>query len=55
MLMYGFRIAHNTISLVFQDVCQAIIEGYAEEAIACSTTPEEWQEIAKQFGSRWVP
>ena len=25
---------------------------YAEEDIACPTTPEEWQEIAKQVGPR---
>ena len=40
-LMYGFRVAHYTISLVVHDVCQAIIEEYAEEALACPTTPEE--------------
>lgn len=51
--MYGFQIAHNTISLVVHDVCQAVIEEYAEETIGCPTTPEEWQEIATQIGSRW--
>lgn len=40
-LMYGFRVADSTISLVVRDVCQAIIDEYAEEVIACPTTPEE--------------
>ena len=50
-LMYRFRVAHNTISLVVHNVCQAIIEEYVEEVKACPATPEEGQEIAKQFGS----
>ena len=45
-LVYGFRVAHNTISLFVHDVWQAIIEEYAKDAIASATTPEEWQEIA---------
>lgn len=52
-LMYGFRVADSTISLVVRDVCQAIIDEYAEEVIACPTTPEEWSQIAEQFGRRW--
>ena len=52
MLMYGFQVAHNIIFLVDHDVCQAIIEEYAEVTTACQTTPEEWQEITKQFGCR---
>ena len=52
-LMYGFRVADNTISLIVREVCQAIIDEYAEEVIACPTTPQEWQPIADQFGTRW--
>ena len=39
-LMYGFRVAHNTISLLVRDVCEAIITEYANEVISCPTTPE---------------
>ena len=39
--MYGFWLAHKTISLIIPDVCQAVTEEYAEEVIACPTTPEE--------------
>jgi hypothetical protein len=52
-LMFSFRVAHNTISSIVCEVCQTIIETYAEAVIACPTTPEEWQPIAEQFGSRW--
>ena len=52
-LMYGFRVAHNTISSIVRDVSEAIVEEYAEEVIACPTTQEEWQLIADQFGARW--
>lgn len=31
-LMYNFRVAHNTISLIVRDVCEAIISEFAEEA-----------------------
>ena len=43
-LMYGFRVAYKTISMIISDVCEAIIEAYAEEVIACPTTPPEWQQ-----------
>lgn len=52
-LMYGFRIAHNTISKVIRQVCEAIVAEYAEELIVCPKTPEEWKNIAKHFGDRW--
>ena len=32
-LMYGFRVAHNTISKVIIQVCEAIIAEYAEEMV----------------------
>ena len=30
-LMYGFRVAHNTISILVREVCEAIIQEYASE------------------------
>ena len=51
--MYWFPVAYSTIFQVVHDVCQAIIEEYAEEVQACATTAKEWQEIAKQCGSKW--
>jgi hypothetical protein len=32
-LMYGFRVAYNTICLIIKDVCKAIVEEYQNELI----------------------
>ncbi len=34
-LMYGFRVANNTISLIVRDMCQAIIDIYKDEVVSC--------------------
>ena len=52
-LMYGFRVPHNTISIVIREVCQAILAEYAEEVMFCPVTPEEWRPVAEQFRTRW--
>lgn len=52
-LMYGFRVAHNTISKVIIQVCEAIIAEYAEEMVPCPTTTEQWKEVSKVFSNRW--
>ncbi len=52
-LMYNVRVAHNTISKVVRDFCQAIIDDYAGEVIAAPTTAAEWLQIADLFSSRW--
>ena len=52
-LMYGFRVAHNTICGIVQDVCEAIVATYAEDAIDTPTEPEQWQAISDQFSAKW--
>jgi hypothetical protein len=42
-----------TISKVVKEVCEAIIEELEEEVFKFPTTPEEWQQIAGIFGTRW--
>ena len=51
--MYGFRVAHNTISGIVRDVCETIIAAYAEDFIDPPTEPEQWQAIADQFSEKW--
>ena len=51
--MYGFRVAHNTISLLVREVCQAIFDEYHDEVTICPTTEEEWKRVAEQFSDRW--
>ena len=52
-LMYGFRVSHCTISKFVPEVCQAILDEYAEEVMQIPTRPSDWKKIAQQFGSRW--
>ncbi len=52
-LLYGFCVAHNTISCIVHEVCSAIIEEYQEEVIACPTMPQEWSAIANLFSQKW--
>ncbi|XP_041369872.1 putative nuclease HARBI1 [Gigantopelta aegis] len=52
-LMYAFRVAHNTISKVIRQVCDAILVEFADEPIPCPEMPDEWKNIAKHFGDRW--
>ena len=51
-LMYGFRVAHNTISILIREVCEAIIAEFAEEVIPWPTTTEEWRKISEKFSTR---
>ena len=43
-LMYSFRVAHNTISSIIVEVCEAILAEYADEdeVISIPSTPEGW-------------
>ena len=51
--MYSFIVAHNTISNIIVEVCEAILAEYADEVISIPSTPEGWQEIAQKFSQRW--
>ena len=52
-LMYGFRVALNTISLFVPKMCEAIYQVYKAEELKCPSTPQEWCEKAQLFGQRW--
>jgi hypothetical protein len=52
-LMYGFRVAHNTISKIVREVTDAIIKEYGEEVMSTPTTAAAWKQIAQKFGMRW--
>ena len=52
-LSYNFRVTPNTISLIVDEVCDAIKTEFAVEVIQCPTTNEEWTAIAEQFKERW--
>ena len=52
-LIYLFYVAHNTISILVQDVCQANWDEYGDEVVSNPTTAEGWKEIAASYSSRW--
>ena len=52
-LKFGWRVPHNTQSLLVREVCQAIIQEYVDEVMVCPSTPEDWKIIADKFLTRW--
>ena len=52
-MKFGWRIPHNTQSLVVRQVCQAILDEYIDEVLICPTTPDGWRAIADKFYQRW--
>ena len=52
-LSYNFLVAHNTISKVVRETCEAIISVYEDEVMDCPSTPDEWKRVARGFDSRW--
>ena len=52
-MQYGWRVPHNTISIVVREVCQAIIEEYTEELMSPPDTKEGWRQIAEDWYKRW--
>ena len=54
-MSFGWRVPHNTISLLITKVCQAIIDeyNYKDEVMRSPTTPEEWRAISNKLAERW--
>ena len=52
-LQYGFRVAHNTISVLVPATCQAILDELEDEVMHLPSTTEEWRSIADKFARRW--
>ena len=51
-LMYSFRVAHNTISRIVPETCEAVIQHSKEEMMPCPKTPGEWKEVASKVSKR---
>ena len=52
-LSYSFRVSRHTIAKFILQVCQAIVNEYKNEVVACPTTPKEWRTIADAFDRTW--
>ena len=51
--MFGFRVAHNTISVIVRQTCEAIVAEYGEEVMQCPRNSDAWKQVAAEFSSRW--
>ena len=51
-LMYLFYVPHNTISILVQDVCQAIWDENGDGVVSNPTTAEGWKEIAASYSGQ---
>ena len=52
-LSYQFRVGRSTISKFLPEVCRAIQDEFTREYLRCSTTPDEWKELEREFRIRW--
>lgn len=52
-MKFGWRVPHNTQSIVVREVCQAIIDEYVDEVLVCPSSHDAWREIADKFFQKW--
>ena len=50
---YGFRLGINSVCLAVPEVCQALLDVYADEYMACPIEENEWRKHAEDFSRRW--
>lgn len=54
--LYGLRVASCTISLLVPEVCETVIQAYAEEVPMCPSSPEDWKKTNwKRNGTFLMP
>ncbi|XP_041378026.1 uncharacterized protein LOC121390308 [Gigantopelta aegis] len=53
LLMYSFRLAHNTISYMVKQGCMVIVAEYSKEVFNIPTASDEWRGAAELFNIRW--
>ena len=46
-LMFGFRVAHNTISVNVRQTCEAILAEYGDEVLQCPR--DAWKQVADEI------
>lgn len=51
-ISYSFRIAHNTVSGIIKETCEAIWECLHEEQLKQPST-QDWLKISSEFESLW--
>ena len=48
-----FRVDRSTISKFLPEVCRAIQDEFSRKYLRCPTTPEEWEELEREFRIKW--
>ena len=51
--MLGFRVAHNTISVIVRQTYEAILAEYGDEVLQCPRISDAWKQVAPEYSSRW--
>ncbi|XP_069832289.1 uncharacterized protein [Dendropsophus ebraccatus] len=52
-LKYSAGISAASLCGIIPETCEAIVAALSEEYIKCPQTPEQWLEIAEEFGRLW--
>ena len=52
-MQYGWRMPHNSISVVVREVCEAIVAEYGDELLKPPQTQAEWRTVTDEWMSRW--
>ncbi|KAK5648000.1 hypothetical protein RI129_002892 [Pyrocoelia pectoralis] len=52
-LSFATRIAHNTLSVIINEVLHAIVNNLQEEYLKVPQTQEQWKTISKEFYEYW--
>ena len=52
-MRFSFRIGLSSLSKFLPEVCQAIVDMYADEVMVMPDTPEKWKTVAQDFEEKW--
>ena len=52
-MQWEFCVAHNTLSIMVREVCDAIADEYKGELVKLPRTEAGWREVADGFSQRW--
>ena len=50
---FSYRLGLSTMSNFLPEVCQAIVDEYADEVLPLPDTPEKWKTVANDFERKW--
>lgn len=51
-LQYSIRVAHNTITSIVPETCDAIVSAFGHDVLCLPDTQQKWKQVAKKFAER---